>query len=1170
MDNLKLIRTSLMLLLGLCHCMPSAFSLTGGWVETDPTWVTPDVWEGGDGLRWDARYVLDSNFKTTWRRGDEDATWQLTFDLQTQMTLSRIRIWSMRELLVHSRHMDAKVMVMTGQQWTTVPHNTHFRGEKPMSKKVFLDLTEFYLTGLLTTGQLWRLEFPNEYHTPIGEVKFFQACSGFERTVCTDGNCDVHNVACDGIVDCDDGSDEDNCDQEICPSGAAINKTDVCDGTDDCGDNTDEQNCSASCDNGALFHQLSRCDGRDDCGDNSDEQNCVCYYIHDRGTSYRGLANRDNSCQLWTSQNPHPHNHTPQAYPRAGLEQNYCRNPDGKDRPWCYTNNPLIRWMYCEEVFACDAPPTRCFYALDKGRSYAGQTNRTRCVRDDQRWDSQSPHSHPHTPHALYTFIYRISVHRAGDRVCQRWDSQSPHSHTHTTQDPYTFIYRISIQGRRPGVSEMGLPVPPQPSPHNTGSLHVYIPYICTGQVTGCVRDWTQSPPQPSPHTTGSLHAYIPYIYRAGDRVCQRWDSQSPHNHPHTPQAHPDSGLEENFCRNPDNKERPWCYTTDPTLRWKYCDVMECVDPLSPDSVGQDCGGDYTCAKSFPLRLCYCDEDCSFFGDCCQDFETHGSLNNTTPLQNCSEPALTFTSEEFRVLPSGSVHLLGSNVSCTAEQVAILNTTASICGECILQYFSNYTQTASPWDADQGWLTLGLVIASAVAVFGYVVHNIRSGQWEKVPEKLKVQVLVCMAFAEVLFMVRVRVPLGSACAAFAIILHYFLLTAFTSMNALAVDLFLTFRDALERAKLYQYLLYTWLMPMPIVIVTVIVEFGSSVSVGYGENCWIGNPVANLLAFGVPVFSAILVNAVLATFVLLAIRKSFVIADKAKSRSSSSKAWVYLRISFLTGFTWILGFIYPYVNSRAVEYIFIVLNASQGLLLALMLTITSKVVKKWKVAIRERFGLAEANKDNRASTAAMKQRTTVTACETSSSADIPLTTFTDVEENRARIQLDSLNKASGCTATVSNRKTTVCATEMPKTTLADVEKTARSHLNKPQQDNGATAAASTKLASTGGTEADAGGSDVVAGGSDVVAGGTDVVAGGTDVVAGGTDVVAGGTDVVAGGTDVVAGGTDVVAGGIDVVAGGTDVVAGGTDVVVGGTDVVRSVTAPDIDEKETSF
>ncbi|XP_066285748.1 plasminogen-like [Branchiostoma lanceolatum] len=231
----------------------------------------------------------------------------------------------------------------------------------------------------------------------------------------------------------------------------------VCDDIDDCGDNTDEQNCSLSaCDNGALFHPATRCDGRDDCGDNSDEENCDCYYLHDKGASYRGRASRHHDwrgdyCQLWTSQYPHTHNHTPQAYPSAGLERNYCRNPDGKDRPWCYTNNPLNRWMYCDDVLVCDAVPTNCFFTNDNGASYAGHVN------------------------------------------------------------------------------------------------------------------------------------------RAGDLVCQRWDSQSPHSHPHTPQDHPDAGLEENFCRNPGNKERPWCYTTDPTMRWNYCDVPECpAIPWVPDSSGTD------------------------------------------------------------------------------------------------------------------------------------------------------------------------------------------------------------------------------------------------------------------------------------------------------------------------------------------------------------------------------------------------------------------------------------------------------------------------------------------------------------------------------------------------------------------------------------------------------
>ena len=33
----------------------------------------------------------------------------------------------------------------------------------------------------------------------------------------------------------------------------------------------------------------------------------------------------------------------------------------------------------------------------------------------------------------------------------------------------------------------------------------------------------------------------------------------------------------QNFCRNPtNNKDGPWCYTTDPAQRWELCDVPNC------------------------------------------------------------------------------------------------------------------------------------------------------------------------------------------------------------------------------------------------------------------------------------------------------------------------------------------------------------------------------------------------------------------------------------------------------------------------------------------------------------------------------------------------------------------------------------------------------------------
>jgi len=59
--------------------------------------------------------------------------------------------------------------------------------------------------------------------------------------------------------------------------------------------------------------------------------------------------------------------------------------------------------------------------------------------------------------------------------------------------------------------------------------------------------------------------------------TCQKWDSQSPHEHVYTSAKYPSSGLVENFCRNPDSEpEGPWCYTNDPDKRWEYCQISEC------------------------------------------------------------------------------------------------------------------------------------------------------------------------------------------------------------------------------------------------------------------------------------------------------------------------------------------------------------------------------------------------------------------------------------------------------------------------------------------------------------------------------------------------------------------------------------------------------------------
>ncbi|CAH1276936.1 LPA, partial [Branchiostoma lanceolatum] len=67
-------------------------------------------------------------------------------------------------------------------------------------------------------------------------------------------------------------------------------------------------------------------------------------------------------------------------------------------------------------------------------------------------------------------------------------------------------------------------------------------------------------------------------------KMCQRWDRQTPHGHTRGPVYYPSSGLEQNYCRNPDGEAGVWCYTTDPNTRWERCDVPTC-ESLSGEKI---------------------------------------------------------------------------------------------------------------------------------------------------------------------------------------------------------------------------------------------------------------------------------------------------------------------------------------------------------------------------------------------------------------------------------------------------------------------------------------------------------------------------------------------------------------------------------------------------------
>lgn len=120
-------------------------------------------------------------------------------------------------------------------------------------------------------------------------------CS-YNQFTCSDGKkCIDITSRCDKSFDCDDKSDEKDCqtydhktqchkNQFVCTNGECVDANSKCDGVSDCADGSDELNCSTTncgddfkCTNGQCIRRGWVCDGKNDCADFSDERLCRKY-----------------------------------------------------------------------------------------------------------------------------------------------------------------------------------------------------------------------------------------------------------------------------------------------------------------------------------------------------------------------------------------------------------------------------------------------------------------------------------------------------------------------------------------------------------------------------------------------------------------------------------------------------------------------------------------------------------------------------------------------------------------------------------------------------------------------------------------------------------------------------------------------------------------------------
>ena len=170
---------------------------------------------------------------------------------------------------------------------------------------------------------------------------------------------------------------------------------------------------------------------------------------------------------------------------------------------------------------------------------------------------------------------YRGEISTTHDGLeCQAWDSQSPQRHSRTREN-YPDAGLVENYCRNPNNDQHGAWCYTTDPDERKGYCDVPICGIHAKEVSAACG------------TASELQAdYRGTINTTREgKECQPWSKQFPHRHGRTPARNPDKGLEANYCRNPDGEpEGAWCYTTDPDVRWEYCDVPTCEESESSNS----------------------------------------------------------------------------------------------------------------------------------------------------------------------------------------------------------------------------------------------------------------------------------------------------------------------------------------------------------------------------------------------------------------------------------------------------------------------------------------------------------------------------------------------------------------------------------------------------------
>lgn len=201
------------------------------------------------------------------------------------------------------------------------------------------------------------------------------------------------------------------------------------------------------------------------------------------------------------------------------------------------------------------------------------------------------------------------------------------------------------------------------------------------------------------------------------------------------------------------------------------------------------------------------------------------------------------------------------------------------------------------------------------------------------------------------------------CSIFGVLIHFFWLAAIFSMNACTIERFIKLCFPLRSRSIFMTNTplivanaYIFSFPLLIIGINMIFNILTHNNIGYGNLrlCYINERYSRIFSFVVPMCIIVMVNTVLLVVTIIKLRRQAIPGAK-KSSNTRIGLVACVRLSMVTGCTWLISLLYEALPYKVLEYVFTALLGLQGIVLFISIVINKRVVGMYRQLLSAKMG-----------------------------------------------------------------------------------------------------------------------------------------------------------------------------------------------------------------------